>query len=196
MRHTITLRLAAIAIERRVTVTRVVSIFHEPRSDVRSSTSDFLSEFELHCDFNDHIDRRAVALGRREAPLAHGLHRALIEAGAETLHQPDVADRAVALHHDLEDDVAFEVTAAAFFRVVRLPFAHDRGGGNAAPGAIRAAAGTAARTGSDTGPLAFAEPGALAAPGAAAGAGPMAVAFLRRCGLRGDPRNAGAIPWV
>src|SRR4029077_4555247 len=138
---------------------RLVSILH-----------DVLPEFELHRDFNDHVDGRAVAPRRREFPLAHGVGRSLIEAGAETLQQLDVADAAVAADDDLEDDVAFEVAPASFFRVIRLHLAQARGRRDAAAGAIRPAAGAAARARPDAGAVAFAESRALARPRSATGA--------------------------
>ena len=46
-----------------------------------------LPELELHRDFHDHVDGRAVSFRGREAPLADGVDRALIESRAETLQR-------------------------------------------------------------------------------------------------------------
>ena len=43
-----------------------------------------------------------LAARRRKPPLANGLYRPLIEAGAQTPKHRDVADRTVAPHDDLE----------------------------------------------------------------------------------------------
>ena len=51
-----------------------------------------LTELEFHRDFDDDIDWHAVSLCRGKPPLADGVDRALIEAGAETLQQLHVAD--------------------------------------------------------------------------------------------------------
>src|SRR5439155_20141362 len=106
----------------------------------------------------------------------------------ETEQQLDVADAAVALHHDLEDDVSFEVTPPSFFRVVRLHLTHDGRGRDAAAGTIRSAAGAAARAGSDSGAITLTEAGAVAAAGSATDAGPMAVG-LKAPRRRRHPRN-------
>src|SRR5258708_39655944 len=120
MRQTMTLRVAAMAIERRVTVTRVVSIF------VTRPFAVCLTQFELHSDFDDDIDRRAVTPGGGEAPLAHRLGRALVESGAETLQELDGADGAVAPPDELEHDVSLQSSAASVLRGTRLDLVHDR----------------------------------------------------------------------
>ena len=59
--------------------------------------------------FDDDVDRRALHARGREAPLAHGLHRALIETRTKTPQNLDVADAAVAPHDDLEHHFAGDV---------------------------------------------------------------------------------------
>jgi hypothetical protein len=43
-----------------------------------------LSQFEFHSDFDDHVYGGAFQRGRREPPLAHGLHSPLIQTRIET----------------------------------------------------------------------------------------------------------------
>ena len=83
------------------------------------------SQPELDRDFDEHVDRRAEPARRREAPLPDGVDRALVEPGAEALHDAHGADAAVAPDDDLEHDVAGEAAPARLLGVVGLDLVKD-----------------------------------------------------------------------
>src|SRR3954470_10127684 len=135
MRQTMTLSEPAIPIDNNVTITRVVSMILA--LCLLPTAYCLLTQLELHRHFDNDIDRRPVTARRREPPLSHRVHCPLVEPGAQPVQQPHVADRAVALHDDLELDVPFDAALAAFFRVIRLHLAHDRGRGDAGARTVR-----------------------------------------------------------
>src|SRR3954467_7658402 len=197
MRQTMTLNEPAIPIDNNVTITRVVSMILAlcllPTAYCLLLTANRqLPQLELHGNFDDDIDRRPVTARRREAPLSHRLHCALVEPGAQPVQQPHVADRAVALHDDLELDVPFDAALAAFFRVIRLHLANDRGRGDAGPWTVGTAASPAAGAWPESRALSLSNAGALPGAGAARRAGAVTVGLLRRRGV-GYPRDTGAI---
>src|SRR5215831_13961867 len=118
----------------------------------------------------------------REAPLAHGLHRTIVEPAAETAQNAHVADGAVAPDDDLELDVAADVLPARLLGVARLHFLQQARRIDAAARTVRSAPGPTSRAWTDAAAVALAEAGALAAAGAAARPG--AVALVLRGRLR------------
>src|SRR4051812_1292565 len=138
-----------------------------------------LSNLELHRDFDHHVDGGATTMRGRKAPLADRLHGALVEAIAEALQHAHVADAAVAPHHDLHHDVAFDSALPRLLRVIRLHLAQERRRLDAAARPVRSAAGAAALAFTDTAALAFAEAGTFAGAGATAGSGPPALVLRR-----------------
>jgi hypothetical protein len=123
-----------------------------------------LPEPELHRYFDEDIDRRAVTTGGREAPLADGLRRPLVQSRAEALQNAHAADASVGLDDHFQDDLALDVPATRFLGVLGLDLAEKSRRGNARPGPIRSSARAAPGAGSN------AWPGALARPRSAAGA--------------------------
>src|SRR3954468_24489810 len=185
MRQTMTLSDPAIPIDNNVTITRVVSMILAlcllPTAYCLLPTAYcLLTQLELHRHFDNDIDRRPVTARRREPPLSHRVHCALIEPGAQPVQQPHVADRAVALHDDLELDVSFDAALAAFFRVIRLHLANDRGRGDAGARTVGTTAGPAAGARTESRALSLANAGALPGAGAARRAGAVTVGLLRR----------------
>ena len=79
-----------------------------------------------------------------ESPLAHRLHRAIVQPAAQSLQNLHVADGSVAAHDDLEHDVAGDAAAARVLGVVGLHFTQQARRLDAAAGTIRPAAGAAA----------------------------------------------------
>src|SRR5206468_9609880 len=116
-----------------------------------------LSQLEFDRDLHDDIDRCAAALRRREPPLAHRLHGAVVQSAAEPLQNPDVADRAVAPHHDLHDDFAADPAAPRVFGVVGAHFAQQPRRIDSAPRTEWSAAGAASGSRSNAGPVALAQ---------------------------------------
>jgi hypothetical protein len=51
-----------------------------------------LPQLERDGDFDDHVNRDAVTMGRREPPLAYRLDGAVIQPVAETAFDPHVPD--------------------------------------------------------------------------------------------------------
>ena len=134
-----------------------------------------LPQGEFDGDFDDDVDRLAATPRRAETPLANGCNRALIKAGAATLQNRDVADRAVAPHDDLEHHVSGDAAAPRVVGVIGLDLAQQSrrldAASRAEGTAARAAAGTVANAGSES----FAAAGALACAGAAASSGALAL---------------------
>src|SRR5439155_584153 len=101
--------------------------------------------------FDDDVDWRAAALGRREPPLANRLRGAVVEPRAEALEHFDVAHRSVAPHDDLEHHFAGDAAPPRLFGVVGLHLAQQARRIDAAARPIRPAADAAARSGPDAG---------------------------------------------
>ena len=141
--------------------------------------SQFLSQFEFHCDFDHHVHWRAESFRRREPPLPHGFDRALIETAAETAKHFDVSDGAVGAHHDFEFDVPGDTTTARFLGVVGPDLAHDARWRDSGSGPVRTAAGAATATRTDSGTCSFTDSCPLTGAGAAAAAGSVTVGILR-----------------
>src|SRR3990170_1545100 len=119
----------AIARDNAVTAINTVSItHHDPTrlSILRISSSS--PELELDRDFDDHVDRRPEPPRRRKPPLTHRVRGALVEPAPKPLQDPNVADRSVAAHDDLEDDITGKASPAGLLCVIRFDFAlHGRG---------------------------------------------------------------------
>src|SRR5207253_1673137 len=135
----------------------------------------------------------------REAPLPYSLHGAIVQPRAEALQDPDLADRSIMPHDDLEKHVARNAATARVVGIVGLHLAEQTGRLDAAAGPIGSAAGAASGSGADSAAIAFAEPGAFARSGAAAPTGAVAVDVgtrlredadaILRVGGRGDDRR-------
>src|SRR3954470_18502833 len=134
-------------------------------------------QLELHCHFDNHVDRRAEARRRRELPLPHRLDRAIVEPAAEPLQDLDVPDRAVAADDDLEHDVAGDAGSPRPLRVIGLHLAQQPWRRDSRSWPVRTAAGAATRARTDAGTVAFADAGPLAGSDAAALARTVAVFF-------------------
>ena len=161
-----TLMVAATISDSRLMTSNVISIMHLP-------------ELELDGDFNQDIHRRTLAGGGRESPLAHGLNRPLVEAGAKPLQYLHVADRTVARDDDLHHHFTLEAAAPRVFAVVGLDLAQQAGRLDARPGAKRAATCAAAGAWTDAGSVSRAE----ARPGAGSSAATLAWPVTRGLGL-------------
>jgi hypothetical protein len=111
-----------------------------------------LPQREFDGDFHEHVDRKTATARRVKSPLTYCGHGALIEAGAETVKHPDIADRPVAAHHDFEQDIARQTPLARFLGVLSLHLAQKPWRLDTAAGPIRPAAGPAAGTVADAGP--------------------------------------------
>src|SRR5687767_11384543 len=105
----------------------------------------WLPQRELDRDLDDHVDRFSTPARGREPPLAYGGDGALVQAGSEALQDLDIADAAVASHHDLHHDVARDPAPSRFVRVVRFDLAQQAGGFDAAAWPEGTAAGAATR---------------------------------------------------
>ena len=138
-----------------------------------------LPDLELDSDFDDDVDGRALAARGGEAPLAHRLHRVIVEPSAKALHDLDVADRSIASDDDLENHVARDAALAGILRVVRLHFSEQPWRLKAAAGPIRTAAYAAARSRTDARPIASADARSRPKPDTAVSSRSVAV------GLRG-----------
>src|SRR5438067_55935 len=103
----------------------------------------------------------------REAPLPYSLDSAIVQPRAEPLQDPDLADRSIMPHDDLEKHVARNAATARVVGIVGLHLAEQTGRLDAAAGPIGSAAGAAPGSGADSAAIAFAEPGAFARSGAA-----------------------------
>src|SRR6185369_16566271 len=98
-----------------------------PRPATASSTSTAQHPFptplpqrELDCDFDQHVDRHAFALRRREAPLAHCGDSALVQTVSKAMEYVGLADSAVTTDDDLEENVASNPPPSRVFCVLRL----------------------------------------------------------------------------
>src|SRR5207247_750627 len=131
-------------------------------------------QLELDGDFNNHIDRDTVALRGRETPLPDGLHRLAVQAAAEALQDPDVADRAVAAHDDFKHDLAPQSLASRVLAVICADLFEQARWIDAAAGSIGSAASSAAGSFSNPGTLTRAEARSRARACATASAGSVA----------------------
>src|SRR5439155_20388483 len=146
------------------------------------------SQLEFDRDLYDDIDRRTVTMRRRELPLTHRLHGAIVQSTAQALQNPDVADRAVAPHDDLQHHFAAEPAAPRVFCVVGADFAQQPRRIDSAPRTEWSAAGAASGSRSNAGPVALANARSRAGTGAAAFTGPMTLVVRRRLFEHADPR--------
>ena len=110
---------------------------------------------------------------------------------AESLQHLHVADRSVPPDHDLQDHVADDAALTGLFRIVRFHFAQQPRRFDPAAASIRTAADPTARSGPDSGAVAFADACAGARAHAVAPARSVAVGF----GVRLH-ENADAIPRI
>ena len=119
---------------------------------------------ELDRDFDQHVDRRAEPPRGREPPLTHRVHCALVEPGAQALHDADRPDTTVAPDDDLEHHITREAAPPRILGVVGLDLLQDGRGGDAAARTVRTAAGSAAAAIADARSRAFADARSAAVP--------------------------------
>ena len=112
----------------------------------------------------------------RNRPAARAIQQ---REAAQPADHLDVAHRAIAPHHDLEFDFAFDVRATSLIRVVGFHFAQQAWRLDAAPGPKRSAAGAAARSVADANAITFAKARASPRAGTTTRAGSLARRRLR-----------------
>ena len=83
------------------------------------------AQHEFHRDLDDDVDWFAQSARGREPPLSDGFDRALIEAGTQPSTDGDLADCAVAVDHDFEEDVPRYATPAGVVGVPRLDLSKE-----------------------------------------------------------------------
>ena len=79
--------------------------------------------------------------------MPNGLHGSIVQAACETTQNLDVADSAVAPHHDFEDDIAAESALPCILRIVRAHLSQETRWLDAAAGSVGTAAGCRAGSG-------------------------------------------------
>src|SRR5512145_1592837 len=99
---------------------------------------------ELNPHLHDDVDRRSLHAPGCESPLAHGIHRALVQSATQAADETHLADGAVSPHHDLELDFAFDVCAPCLVGVIGAHFAQQARWLHAAAGTERPPAVAAA----------------------------------------------------
>jgi hypothetical protein len=83
------------------------------------------AEHEFHCDFDDDVDRLAQSAGGCEPPLPDRVDRTLVEAGTQSATDGYLADGAVTVDDDFEEDVARDAKPAGLVRVLRLDLSKE-----------------------------------------------------------------------
>jgi hypothetical protein len=111
-----------------------------------------LTQRKFHRHFDDHVHRRTAAARGVEAPLSNGGHRTLFQASTNPTQQSDVANRAVAAHDNLQDDITSDAAPPRFIRVFCFDLAHQTGRIDSASWPVRSAADTSAAAVADPGP--------------------------------------------
>jgi hypothetical protein len=98
------------------------------------------AEHEFHGDFDDDVHRLTQSAGRCEPPLPYRVDRTLVEAGSQSATDGYLADGAVTVDDDFEEDVARDAAPASLVRVLRLDLSKETWRLDAASRAIRSAA--------------------------------------------------------